>query len=92
MAMEQKELTKGEKMVRTAFNPSNRGTVDSIKQMTASLINMTEELKSRDPRLAALAQTYFETACMFAVKAATAEIQEEIIETKKCNCDGSCRK
>jgi hypothetical protein len=88
--MEQNELTKGEKMVRTTFNPSNKSDVDSIKQMTASLINMVEELKAKDPRLASLAQTHYETACMFAVKAATAEVDNSTIEGQSCNCN--CKK
>ena len=88
--MEHNELTKGEKMVRTTFNPSNKGDVDSIKQMSASLINIVEELKVRDPRLAALAQTHYEIACMLAVKAATAEVSNSTIEGTPCNCN--CKK
>lgn len=66
------EKTIGEQRVRTAFNPSLEGVVDQIKQKTAELINMCEELKSKDPRLAALAQTDYEKAAMWAVKLATA--------------------
>lgn len=66
------EKTIGEQRVRTAFNPSLEGVVDQIKQKTAELINMCEELKSKDPRLASLAQTDYEKAAMWAVKAATA--------------------
>lgn len=64
--------TTGEQRVRTAFNPSQDGIVDQIKQKTAELINLCEELKDKDPRLASLAMTEYESAGMWAVKAATA--------------------
>lgn len=64
--------TIGEHRVRTQFNPDNNGTVDLIKQKSAELINLCEDLKDKDPRLASLAQTTFEEAAMWAVKAATA--------------------
>jgi hypothetical protein len=67
-----RELTVGEKRVRTQFNPSANEAVDIIKQNTAHLIDMCEELKGNEPRLAALAQTAYEEAAMWAVKAATA--------------------
>lgn len=62
----------GEQRVRVQFNPDSNGTVDLIKQKAAELINLCEPLKEKDPRLAALAQTEFESAAMWAVKAATA--------------------
>ncbi len=62
----------GESRVRTEFNPSSENVVDQIKQKTAELINLCEELKEKDPRLAAIAQTEYESAAMWAVKAATA--------------------
>ena len=64
----------GEKRVRIEFNPSKIDTVDQIKQKSAELINLVEELKSADQevnRLVALAQTRYEEAAMYAVKAAT---------------------
>jgi hypothetical protein len=64
--------TLGEQRVRTEFNPSSESIVDQIKQKTAELINICEELKEKDPRLADIAQTEFESAAMWAVKAATA--------------------
>lgn len=67
-----KELTIGEQRVRTKFNPSADSTVDQIKQKTAELINLCEELKGKDARLASVAQTAYEEAAMWAVKAATA--------------------
>lgn len=68
----QKEKTIGEQRVRTQFNPSDNSIVDKIKQKTAELINLVEELKAKDGRLASLAQTEYESAAMWAVKAATA--------------------
>lgn len=62
----------GEDRVRTSFNPSADTLVDQIKQQTAVLINTCEQLKARDARLASLAQTTYEEAAMWAVKAATA--------------------
>lgn len=62
----------GEQRVRTSFNNTGSSVVDALKSKTAELINMCEELKSIDGRCASIAQTEFETACMYAVKAATA--------------------
>lgn len=64
--------TLGEIRVITTFNPSEQTVVDQIKQSTAALINICEDLKHKDPRLASLAQTAYEEAAMWAVKAATA--------------------
>ena len=66
------EETIGEKRVRLAFNPGSLNMVDNIKAQTAVLIDLCETLKAKDPRLAALAQTAYEEAAMWAVKAATA--------------------
>lgn len=67
-------MSLGADRVRLQFNPNKNSLVDQIKQKTADLIDLCEaELKSKDPRLAALAQTYYEDAAMWAVKAATAE-------------------
>ena len=66
------QKTVGEQRVRTEFNPEKTELVDLIKQKTAELINICEELKIKDPRTASIAQTEFETAAMYAVKAATA--------------------
>ena len=65
-------MTVGEARVRTTFNPSANEIVDQLKQKSAELINMCEDLKAKDPRLASIAQTSFEEAAMWAVKAATA--------------------
>ena len=62
----------GEDRVRTKFNPSADGIVDQIKQKSAELIDLCETLKAKDARLASLAQTHYEDAAMWAVKAATA--------------------
>jgi len=66
------EKTIGELRVRTEFNPSQSDVVSQIKQKAAELINLCEDLKAKDPRLASLAQTTFEEGAMWAVKAATA--------------------
>jgi len=74
-----KELTLGEKRVRTQFNPSAVGSVNFIKENSALLINVCEDLKKNDGseedferlRLISLAQTAYEEAAMWAVKAAT---------------------
>lgn len=67
-----RDLTLGEKRVRLQFNPSVNPTVDQIKVKTAELIDLCETLKAKDGRLASLAQTAYEEAAMWAVKAATA--------------------
>lgn len=75
-----KEQTLGEKRVRTDFNVSGNGIIDVIKKDTAKLIDTVESLKllgdgNTTPekfRLIALAQTAYEEACHWAVKAATA--------------------
>jgi hypothetical protein len=59
--------------VRESFNPSQDNLVDKIKRYTADLIDICEDLKPHDARLAALAQTAYEEAAMWAVKAATAD-------------------
>lgn len=71
--------TKGEYRVGTKFNPSQESVVDEIKQKTAELIDMIDgipvchgALKTAEiMRLKALAQTAYEEAAMWAVKAAT---------------------
>jgi hypothetical protein len=76
----------GEDRVRIKFNPSASNLVDDIKQRTAALIDMCEERKearaqpapltaaqSEVNRLWSLAQTHYEDAAMWAVKAATSE-------------------
>ena len=65
-------LSLGERRVRTTFNPSKKDNIDLIKQKTAELIDLCEELKEKDFRLADEAQTAYEMAAMWAVKAATA--------------------
>ena len=73
------EKTLGEKRVRTDFHPSKEGNVEFIKQKTAELINVLEEFKNDErnnldgeaKRLVSLAQTSFEEAAMWGVKAVT---------------------
>lgn len=66
------EQTVGEAHVRMTFNPSASREVEIIKNKSAELIDLCEKLKSKDPRLASIAQTTYEEAVMWAVKAATA--------------------
>ena len=61
----------GAQRVRESFNPSEDNMVDKIKRHSADLIDLCEEFKNRDPRLAALAQTAYEEAAMWAVKLVT---------------------
>lgn len=73
---EKPEKTLGEIRVRTEFNASASDEVTLIKHKTAELINLVESLKtktncSEKNRLINLAQTSFEEAAMWAVKAAT---------------------
>ena len=71
--MDDNRFTLGEQRVRLGFNPSGNDLVDEIKARTATLIDLCDqELQDKDPRLAAEAQTFYETAAMYAVKAATA--------------------
>jgi hypothetical protein len=65
-------MTLGEERVRVSFNPSKDSIVDTIKAKSAELIDLCETLKNGDARLVALAQTHYEDAAMWAVKAATA--------------------
>jgi hypothetical protein len=67
-------MSLGAQRVRESFNPSGTEMatmVDKLKRYTADLIDLCEELKHLDPRLASLAQTAYEEAAMWAVKAAT---------------------
>lgn len=70
-------MSLGEDRVRIKFNPSDDSVVAQIKQKSAELINLCEELRNKGSadkehqRLWALAQTHYEDAAMWAVKAAT---------------------
>lgn len=69
-------MTIGTDRVRLSFNPSAEPQVEKIKQLSADLIDLCEEMKSsaipEKARLCSLAQTSYEEAAMWAVKAATA--------------------
>ena len=65
-------ITIDESRVRINFNVSASDVVSQIKQKSAELIDLCETLKAKDGRLASLAQTSYEEAAMWAVKAATA--------------------
>lgn len=72
------EKTIGEMRVRTDFNVTNDEGVTQIKNKAADLINLVETIKSKDPRLASLAQTAFEDGAMWAVKCATTPVVEAV--------------
>lgn len=76
----------GAQRVRLGFNPSTDSTVDLLKTKTAELIDLCETLKAKDGRLASLAQTAYEEACMWAVKAETAPATEpEALGVEACD-------
>jgi hypothetical protein len=67
-------MSLGARRVRESFNPSMSNTVDKIKRYTADLIDLVEELRRPDgeqQRLVSMAQSAYEEAAMWAVKAAT---------------------
>ena len=76
-------MSVGKDRVRAGFNPSGDKRVESIKSLSAQLIDICEDLKVRpnpetfphqvaeQNRLCSLAQTAYEEAAMWAVKAAT---------------------
>lgn len=67
-------MTKGEYRVGTSFNPGGSSQVDGVKQITAGLIDEMQpivDLGGEAGRCAALAQTAYEQAAMWAVKAIT---------------------
>jgi hypothetical protein len=68
----------GAQRVRIDFNPTKNNDVHVIKSMTGALINLCSELNKKGDkesaekrRLIALANTAYEEAAMWAVKAAT---------------------
>jgi hypothetical protein len=70
--------TLGMDRVRMTFNPSNNYQVDNIKGRTSDLIDLCQDMKgatsnAETARLLSLAQTAYEEAAMWAVKAATAD-------------------
>lgn len=68
-------MSLGEDRVRITFNPNQNPVVQEIKEKTAELIDLCESLKDQEGRCAALAQTHYENAAMWAVKAATADLR-----------------
>lgn len=74
--------TLGENRVRVDFNVTNDTLVDSIKQKSAELINLINDIpttftdaeKNKElARLKSLSMTAYEEAAMWGVKAATAQ-------------------
>lgn len=70
-------MSLGANRVRETFNPGGVDMVTKIKRYTADLIDLCEELKHKDQRLASLAQTAYEEAAMWAVKAATTGLEKK---------------
>ena len=67
-------MTKGEYRVGIGFNPGGHSQVDGIKHITAGLIDEMQplvDLGGEAGRCAAVAQTKYEEAAMWAVKAVT---------------------
>lgn len=75
-------MTIGEDRVRVKFNPGDHRVVDQIKHQTAELIDLCDVMRrtlskgeggapAEVQRLLSLAQTAYEEAAMWAVKAAT---------------------
>ena len=77
--MENRERTIGEKRVRVDFNVTSNDVVTDIKVTGAKMIDLCEGMKpqgyekvdTEKLRLVSLAQTSYEEATMWAVKAAT---------------------
>lgn len=68
------EQTLGQKRVKAEFNPSKTDNVDLIKNKSAELIDLLENMITDEStiekiRLIRIAQTDIETACMYGVKA-----------------------
>lgn len=61
--------TIGEIRARTPLTVSENDPISIIKVKTAELINLCEELKKKDVRLGALAQTSFEQGLVWAERA-----------------------
>lgn len=69
--------TKGEGRVRINFNVNKDTLVDQLKSKSAELIDLVETIAGKDSeliRLKSLAQTDFESAVHWAVKAATYQL------------------
>lgn len=70
-------MSLGEDRVRIKFNPSNNDKVAQLKTKSAEAIDLCEQLRNdgssdgEQQRLWRLAQTAYEEASMWAVKAAT---------------------
>jgi hypothetical protein len=65
--------TLGQKRVKAEFNPAKNDLVDQLKNKSAELIDLCESIRGEGSgekqRLISLAQTSFEEAAMWAVKA-----------------------
>lgn len=66
-------MTKGEEIVRSEFNPSKSDEVSAIKNHMIYIIDLLENYKSLDPRLAEIVLNKMEEATMYAVKLVTSK-------------------
>jgi hypothetical protein len=79
MTVKEKKETLGGYRVGLSFNPSKIAVVDEIKDKTAELITLLENLRVEEQnkdnkevqRLISLAQTHYENGAMWGVKGAT---------------------
>ena len=76
-----REQTRGERLVRTSFNPSAESSVDAIKANAAHLIDLIDTVvphgeRSERAQAAAIAVTEIRKGAMFAVWAATADLPD----------------
>jgi hypothetical protein len=66
--------TLGQKRVKAEFNPAKNELVDQIRNKSAELIDLIEQLRTLEcsgerHRVISIAQTEIETSCMYAVRA-----------------------
>lgn len=75
-------MSVGRQRVRAGFNPSGQYEVDNVKEHVAAAIDELEQLKGgpgEQARCAAIAQTKFEEAAMWATKAFTFREEEPVM-------------
>lgn len=68
-------MSLGEDRIRVKFNPSDQSDVDTVKSLSADLIDILDNIgykSDEQARLIKIAQTKYEEAAMWAVKALTA--------------------
>ena len=73
--------SKGERIIRTSFNPSGDSDVEALKGNFATLFDIVDQIcpateRSERRRCIAIALTHLETSAMYAVKGLTASRDE----------------